>query len=91
MLELYCCKIFTSCSEHFLFRLFLVQVQGSGFHGADTWKQPGPVEAVKQMLFRLQAVEAELERQQNAPEAPPPVTHSLKTPERNVGVVEAEL
>lgn len=27
-------------------------------------KQPGPAEALKQMLFRLQAVEAELHRQQ---------------------------
>lgn len=33
------------------------------------WKQPGPVEALKQMLFRLQAVEAELQRQQQPPAA----------------------
>ncbi|MEQ2208889.1 hypothetical protein XENOCAPTIV_018597 [Xenoophorus captivus] len=37
--------------------------KGCCFHGNTTWKQPGPVEAVKQMLFRLQAVEAELQRQ----------------------------
>lgn len=33
-------------------------------------KQPGPAEALKQMLFRLQAVEAELQRQQQASAAP---------------------
>lgn len=33
------------------------------------WKQPGPAEALKQMLFRLQAVEAELQRQQLPPGA----------------------
>ncbi|XP_030598326.1 lung adenoma susceptibility protein 2 isoform X2 [Archocentrus centrarchus] len=33
-------------------------------HENSIWKQPGPVEALKQMLFRLQAVEAELQRQQ---------------------------
>lgn len=38
-------------------------------HGNSRWKQPGPVEALKQMLFRLQAVEAELQRQQGAPAA----------------------
>ncbi|MEQ2167698.1 hypothetical protein GOODEAATRI_006778, partial [Goodea atripinnis] len=41
---------------------FLSQVPGCCFHGNTTWKQPGPVEAVKQMLFRLQAVKAELQR-----------------------------
>ncbi|CAK6972526.1 lung adenoma susceptibility protein 2 [Scomber scombrus] len=40
------------------------QAQGSDLHGNSIWKQPGPVEALKQMLFRLQAVEAELQRQQ---------------------------
>uniref|UniRef100_A0A8C3AWG2 Uncharacterized protein n=1 Tax=Cyclopterus lumpus TaxID=8103 RepID=A0A8C3AWG2_CYCLU len=34
------------------------------------FKQPGPVEALKQMLFRLQAVEAELQRRQPASGAP---------------------
>ncbi|XP_075935868.1 lung adenoma susceptibility protein 2 isoform X2 [Anarhichas minor] len=38
----------------------------SGLHGNSIFKQPGPVEALKQMLFRLQAVEAELQRQQHA-------------------------
>uniref|UniRef100_A0A3Q2ZXH6 Uncharacterized LOC108251021 n=1 Tax=Kryptolebias marmoratus TaxID=37003 RepID=A0A3Q2ZXH6_KRYMA len=47
------------------------QVRGSGFHGNSIWTQPGPVEAVKQMLFRLQAVEAELQRRQKEPAAPP--------------------
>lgn len=32
--------------------------------GCGITKQPGPAEALKQMLFRLQAVEAELHRQQ---------------------------
>lgn len=32
--------------------------------GRGVSKQPGPTEALKQMLFRLQAVEAELHRQQ---------------------------
>lgn len=34
------------------------------------YKQPGPAEAMKQMLFRLQAVEAELQRQHQIPGAP---------------------
>ncbi|XP_059213253.1 lung adenoma susceptibility protein 2 isoform X2 [Centropristis striata] len=34
-------------------------------------QQPGPVEALKQMLFRLQAVEAELQRRQQASGAAP--------------------
>lgn len=38
-------------------------------HENSIWKQPGPVEALKQMLFRLQAVEAELQRQQQPPAA----------------------
>ncbi|XP_070781243.1 lung adenoma susceptibility protein 2 [Enoplosus armatus] len=46
------------------------QARGSSLHGNDVFKQPGPVEALKQMLFRLQAVEAELQRQQEAPVAP---------------------
>ncbi|XP_029299938.1 lung adenoma susceptibility protein 2 isoform X2 [Cottoperca gobio] len=39
------------------------KARGSGLHGNSLFKQPGPVEALKQMLFRLQAVEAELQRQ----------------------------
>uniref|UniRef100_A0A1A7YX00 Chromosome 18 open reading frame 54 n=1 Tax=Iconisemion striatum TaxID=60296 RepID=A0A1A7YX00_9TELE len=61
-----------------------VEVQGRGFHGNGTCKQPGPVEAVKQMLFRLQAVEAELQRRQKEPAGPPPFTDGLKTPEKRV-------
>lgn len=37
--------------------------------GSGMQKQPGPAEALKQMLFRLQAVEAELQRQQLSPGA----------------------
>lgn len=36
---------------------------------SSVWKQPGPAEALKQMLFRLQAVEAELQRRQPPPGA----------------------
>ncbi|XP_068430538.1 lung adenoma susceptibility protein 2 [Clinocottus analis] len=46
------------------------QAWDSGLHGNSVFKQPGPVEALKQMLFRLQAVEAELQRRHPAPEAP---------------------
>ncbi|XP_068562180.1 lung adenoma susceptibility protein 2 [Cebidichthys violaceus] len=42
------------------------QARVSGLHSNSVLKQPGPVEALKQMLFRLQAVEAELQRQQQA-------------------------
>ncbi|KAA8584703.1 hypothetical protein FQN60_008488 [Etheostoma spectabile] len=40
--------------------------QVSGLHRNSILKQPGPVEALKQMLFRLQAVEAEVQRQTQA-------------------------
>lgn len=43
------------------------------------YKQPGPAEAMKQMLFRLQAVEAELQRQHQKPGAPT-LTDRLQTP-----------
>ncbi|KAM7369386.1 hypothetical protein PAMP_013658 [Pampus punctatissimus] len=56
------------------------QAQGRGFHGNSIWKQPGPVEALKQMLFRLQAVEAELQRQQQSSIAPA-LTDRLQTNE----------
>lgn len=46
------------------------QALGSSLHGDSIWKQPGPVEALKQTLFRLQAVEAQLGRQKEAPGAP---------------------
>ncbi|XP_062414859.1 lung adenoma susceptibility protein 2 [Pungitius pungitius] len=49
------------------------QEEISGLHSNVILKQPGPVEALKQMLFRLQAVEAELQRQQ----VPPPPTPSV--------------
>ncbi|KAL6097303.1 uncharacterized protein ACO6RY_06427 [Pungitius sinensis] len=45
----------------------------SSLHSNVILKQPGPVEALKQMLFRLQAVEAELQRQQALPPPAPPV------------------
>ncbi|XP_028273451.1 lung adenoma susceptibility protein 2 isoform X3 [Parambassis ranga] len=48
-----------------------IQADGCSPSGNSTWKQPGPVEALKQMLFRLQAVEAEL--QQRHPAAPEPI------------------
>ncbi|XP_023253624.1 lung adenoma susceptibility protein 2 [Seriola lalandi dorsalis] len=40
------------------------QTLDCGPHGNSIWKQPGPVEALKQMLFRLQAVEGKLQGQQ---------------------------
>uniref|UniRef100_A0A1A8MK44 Chromosome 18 open reading frame 54 n=1 Tax=Nothobranchius pienaari TaxID=704102 RepID=A0A1A8MK44_9TELE len=60
-----------------------VEVRGCGFHRDNICKQPGPVEAMKQMLFRLQSVEAELQRQKE-PADPPPFTDSLKTPEKQL-------
>lgn len=42
------------------------------------------MEAVKQMLFRLQAVEAELERQQKELATPPLFTCGPKIPENSV-------
>lgn len=62
--------------------MFFAQI--SVFHGNGIWKQPGPVEAVKQMLFRLQAVEAELERQQKELATPPLFTCGPKIPENLV-------
>ncbi|RVE65458.1 hypothetical protein OJAV_G00116790 [Oryzias javanicus] len=44
------------------------KVDGCGSHGNSIQKHPGPVEALKLMLFRLQAVEAELHR--SSPPAP---------------------
>lgn len=52
-----------------LCRLTQAQV-GLGDQDSSVWKQPGPAEALKQMLFRLQAVEAELQRRQPSPGAP---------------------
>lgn len=67
----------------------LSQAQGCGLHGNNIWKQPGPVEALKQMLFRLQAVEAELQRQQQ-PSVVPTLSNRLntkETPEKQVWTV----
>ncbi|XP_010751450.2 lung adenoma susceptibility protein 2 [Larimichthys crocea] len=50
-------------------------------HGSSNFKQPGPVEALKQMFFRLQAVEAKLQRQTPAA---PPLTDRLQTEETPV-------
>lgn len=47
----------------------LSQVDGCGSHGNCILKHPGPVEALKLMLFRLQAVEAELQRKAASPPA----------------------
>ncbi|KAM8827574.1 lung adenoma susceptibility protein 2 isoform 3-T3 [Spinachia spinachia] len=53
----------------------------SGLHSNVIFKQPGPVEALKQMLFRLQAVEAELQRQQVPPPPMAPVRlHTEEAP-----------
>ncbi|XP_054468845.1 lung adenoma susceptibility protein 2 isoform X2 [Anoplopoma fimbria] len=59
------------------------QTRDSGLHGNSKFRQPGPVEALKQMLFRLQAVEAELQRQQQAPVAST-LTDGLQTEEAPV-------
>ncbi|KAM4527621.1 lung adenoma susceptibility protein 2 isoform 1-T3 [Odontesthes bonariensis] len=56
-------------------------------HGNSFWKQPGPVEALKQMLFKLQAVEAELQRKQREPAA---VSESLQTPVKQLADCAAE-
>ncbi|XP_024124309.1 lung adenoma susceptibility protein 2 isoform X2 [Oryzias melastigma] len=45
------------------------KVDGCGSHGNCILKHPGPVEALKLMLFRLQAVEAELQRKAASPPA----------------------
>ncbi|XP_027882282.1 lung adenoma susceptibility protein 2 [Xiphophorus couchianus] len=60
------------------------EVLSSGYHGNDTGTQPGPVEAMKQMLFRLQAVEAELQRQRMDADG-------QKTPEKQEADVDPEL
>nr|XP_020456858.1 lung adenoma susceptibility protein 2 [Monopterus albus]XP_020456859.1 lung adenoma susceptibility protein 2 [Monopterus albus] len=45
------------------------QARECSLHGNSIWKQPGPVEALKQMLFRLQALEAEVKQQQRQQQA----------------------
>ncbi|XP_031143141.1 lung adenoma susceptibility protein 2 isoform X1 [Sander lucioperca] len=71
------------------------QAQGSGLHRNSILKQPGPVEALKQMLFRLQAVEAEVQRQTQASVAPTISNkdgwQTEKTPEKQRPESEAEL
>lgn len=56
-------------------------------------KQPGPAEALKQMLFRLQAVEAELQRQQQASPAPvcADTLQAEKTPVKQVRTVTLQV
>ncbi|XP_035801221.1 lung adenoma susceptibility protein 2 isoform X1 [Amphiprion ocellaris] len=65
-----------------------VKFQDYDSHKASIWKQPGPVEALKQMLFRLQSVESELQRQQ---EASPELQNRLQTPEKQFPDGESEL
>ncbi|XP_076613584.1 lung adenoma susceptibility protein 2 isoform X2 [Chaetodon auriga] len=48
----------------------LSQASCHSLHANNIFKQPGPVEALKQMLFRLQAVEAKLQPQCPASAAP---------------------
>ncbi|XP_051269482.1 lung adenoma susceptibility protein 2 isoform X2 [Dicentrarchus labrax] len=69
------------------------QALGCCLHGNSIFKQPGPVEALKQMLFRLQAVEAELQRQQQASVAPMLTdrTQAEETPAKPRPEGEAEL
>ncbi|KAM4532344.1 lung adenoma susceptibility protein 2 [Fundulus diaphanus] len=59
-----------------------LEVPDCGFRCDAAWKQPGPVEALKQMLFRLQAVEAELQRRRAG---------GPRTPEKQAADGEAEL
>ncbi|XP_018523331.1 lung adenoma susceptibility protein 2 [Lates calcarifer] len=69
------------------------QTLGCGLHGNSIWKQPGPVEALKQMLFRLQAVESKLQQQEEASVAPT-LTDRLqteKTPVKQRHECETEL
>ncbi|XP_034565983.1 lung adenoma susceptibility protein 2 isoform X2 [Notolabrus celidotus] len=62
-----------------------VQAQGCVF------KQPGPAEALKQMLFRLQAVEAELQRRPRTPGAPGDGLQAEETPVKQKPESEEEL
>uniref|UniRef100_A0A8D3DZX2 Lung adenoma susceptibility protein 2 n=1 Tax=Scophthalmus maximus TaxID=52904 RepID=A0A8D3DZX2_SCOMX len=62
-----------------------VHASGRGLRGSSTRTQPGPVEALKQMLFRLQTLEAKLrprgggEEEEEAP-APPDGLKTHQTP-----------
>ncbi|XP_060928166.1 lung adenoma susceptibility protein 2 [Limanda limanda] len=61
----------------------------SGLHGNNIWKQPGPVEALKQMLFRLQAVETKLQRHEE--EASEAQTHPDRLQAPGTQTTEVEL
>ncbi|KAG7499410.1 hypothetical protein JOB18_036999 [Solea senegalensis] len=70
------------------------ETPGYGLHGNSIWEQPGPVEALKQMLFRLQSVEAQLQQQEGeAAAAPtqPERLQTLDTPLKQMHEGEAEL
>ncbi|XP_061555353.1 lung adenoma susceptibility protein 2 isoform X2 [Phycodurus eques] len=55
--------------------------QDCSHDGSSIWKQPGPLEALKQMMFRMQAVEAELHRQHKPPIAPTGNKETHRRPE----------
>lgn len=59
--------------------LSLAQTRSSR-HGNSILEQPGPAEALKQVLFRLQAVEAELQQQKAS------VCPAVEIPEQQVRV-----
>lgn len=75
-------RIFT-CAHTCRCVLSLAQAR-AGRHGNGLWKQPGQAEALKQVLFRLQAVEAELQQRprQRQPEASGPPAAEI--PEQQV-------
>ncbi|XP_061603721.1 lung adenoma susceptibility protein 2 isoform X2 [Phyllopteryx taeniolatus] len=55
--------------------------QDRSHDGSGIWKQPGPLEALKQMMFRMQAVEAELHRQHKPPIVPTGNKETHRRPE----------
>lgn len=61
----------------------LSQVDDCGSHGNGIQTLPGPVEALKLMLFRLQTVEAELQRRVETT-APPSLFGTPQTPRAQV-------
>lgn len=63
--------------------LSLAQTRSSR-HGNSILEQPGPAEALKQVLFRLQAVEAELQQQKAS------VCPAVEIPEQQVRVQAAQ-
>ncbi|KAM9840954.1 lung adenoma susceptibility protein 2 isoform 2-T2 [Aulostomus maculatus] len=66
------------------------ELQCSGPRDNSIWKQPGPVEALKQMMFRLQAVEAELQRRQQSPSNASAITDKQHTDQSAKQKPEAE-